>query len=67
MSVKRILWANGNSYLSDEDLMQQVGEYIANLGKVDFEPSLEYENELCPCCGELTGTPLKDVIRSHRS
>ena len=54
----RVWTRDKNTNLGDEDLVQQATEYINSLGKVDLVSfiwqSLEYENELCPCCGELT-------------
>lgn len=49
---------DGHTNQNEEELVQQVWLYIHNLGKIDsvfmINRSLEYENELCPCCGELT-------------
>lgn len=44
--------------MSDEELQQQMEEYLDNLGKLDsvvfIKTTLTYEDEFCSCCGELT-------------
>ena len=62
----RVWRLDGYINLSDTELERQVEEYIGNLGRIDLisfiEPSLEYENELCSCCGELTQTVIDERI-----
>jgi hypothetical protein len=62
----RVWTLDGHSDLSDEEFEHQVGDYIDNLGKLDsvfsIKTTLTYEDELCPCCGELTQRTINKKI-----
>jgi hypothetical protein len=61
----RVWTLDGHSDLSDEELEQQMEEYIDNLGcdlLLFIETALTYEDELCPCCGELTQRAINKKI-----
>lgn len=61
----RVWTLDGHSDLSDEELEQQMEEYIDNLGcdlLLFIETALTYEDELCSCCGELTQRAINKKI-----